>query len=146
MRNLGQIRPLLKSNLLVVGNRDSFKVTTKVIGVYYEREAEDSQRSPGDLDDHILLGAGLCGSYSITGPQLLLESSSTTLPCPPSTSSLGFRLGVECFTFWRPIFSIPASSIPWLQSFCGIAHSLCILPFHFPRENLIGLPNYQSLV
>lgn len=138
-------------NLLVVGNRGPFRVTPRVIGVYCERVTRMQFGKWMDpvhpLGTWILIspwGAGLCCSNSITRSQLLLQSASaTSVPIHLLLQPHSFCL-LKCFAFWRRIFTTPASRPLSASAFLSDdSFILCILPFQFPRENLIGLPNYQ---
>lgn len=96
-----------------------------------------------DLDTRMPLGSRFLLLFSHHWVSAFLSPLLPLPPHPPSTSCLWFLLTqMFCFLEAHFIYSCPKTSFTFSFSIRWLI--LCILPFQFPRGNLIGLPNYQS--
>lgn len=138
------IRPRLKRSLLALGNRGSFRVTPRWIGVHCERVRRTQfgnwwiQCPSRELDTHRSLGS----RYLLILIHHLVSASMAPAPHAPTSSSCFCSL--KYFAFWRPIFHSPCPKPSFSFSLPIRWLTVSILPFQFPRVNLNGLQNYQS--
>lgn len=123
------IRPRLQRNLSAPGNRGSFRVMPRWIGVHCERVRRTQlgkwwiQCPSTELDTH--REAGICWFYSITGSQLLLLPPHLPLLCPHVSAHLNILLS------GGPLFMPPVPSPLSASAFLSNGSLSVFSPFSF---------------